>query len=782
MAVGKYALNVVCILAWASALLAQPTRAIVPSDCVSIRDLLHDDVSWHSSIQISPDGRHIAYPVRAPNLATNENDIEVYVQSWPPGKDADQTKGPILSGTGISQLQWRPDGRHLVYLMVHNGAASINEIDVESKALTRLVVLNPNAREFSISKNGDAIVYGVDVAGKERMRGPSADESARGYRIPFEEEGGTVWPERQLFAMHRLRRGWSSPELLVIKSPLSGAPMNALTYLPNSGLDIALSPSGRFLLFEYLETTGTMPEEWRASGYKKLVSNSSRTDAFYLTVLYDLATHKSSLPLKSPFVLSAPVWSQDGKSFTVAGQPLIGSSMEADQMKDSSLGHSSGSHLFWVEPATGSVEVVASQLAYPWEGALYWKDNNEMLVRVSKIGNATRLVREGNQWQPVASYEIPLERSSELATDGHSFVSGHSDFRTPPELFEGTLGSQETHVFAKFNPQFGHLKIAESRELHWKTSTGFDVDGILLIPPDYIEGTRYPLVIQTKPYSRGFGCSLGDSPSFAPQPTADAGILYLGMIPPPFDSPQTQETYYPKGYPGFQGPGGVAEAAFNMDIWDSAIAMLDARGIIDRSRVGIIGFSRTGWYTEFILSHSATHYRAATIADNVEYSLGEYWLRHDGPTLRSWDSMYGGPPYGETLSNWIKYSISFDLDRIHTPVLMEEMGNKQPAFTDPLAPPRLLAEKFELFTGLNRLHRPVEFYYYPNEDHSPDHPLARLSTLQRNLDWYRFWLQGHEDPAQDDPGRYARWRDLLKLQKESDRSEGIAAPPSGTAQ
>jgi dipeptidyl aminopeptidase/acylaminoacyl peptidase len=216
-----------------------------------------------------------------------------------------------------------------------------------------------------------------------------------------------------------------------------------------------------------------------------------------------------------------------------------------------------------------------------------------------------------------------------------------------------------------------------------------------------------------------------------------------------------------------------------MDIWDSAVAMLDARGIIDKNEVGIIGFSRTGWYTEFILSHSATHYRAATVADNVEYSLGEYWLRHDPATIKAWDAMYGGPPYGKTLSNWIKYSISFDLDQIHTPILMEEMGDNQPAFTDPLAPPRLLAETFELFTGLNRLHRPVELYFYPNEDHLPDHPLARLSTLQRNLDWYRFWLQGHENPAADDPDRYARWRGLVKLQNENEKNAGIASPLSG---
>src|ERR1700739_33688 len=557
--------------------------------------------------------------------------------------------------------------------------------------------------------------------------------------------------------------------------------MTALTYLPNNGLEIALSPSGRFLLFNYLETTQTMPEEWRASGYKKLVSNSGRIDAFYLTVMYDLSTQESTLPLKSPFVLSAPVWSPDGTSFAVVGQAPIGSSLEADQMKDSSFGHSSASHLFWVEPGTGAVEVVASNLAYPWEGALYWGNNNEMLVRLSKMDNATRLKREGNRWQSIVSYQIPLAGSSQLATDGHIIVGDYSDFRTPPELFEGMLGSQETRQFARLNPQFDHLKIAESREVHWKTSTGFDVDGIPLIPPDYVEGTRYPIVIQTKPYSRRFGCSFGDSPSFAPQPIANAGILYLGMVSPKLGSPQSQETYYPKGYPGFQGAGGIAEAAFNMDIWDSAVAMLDARGLIDKNEVGIIGFSRTGWYTEFILSHSATHYRAATVADNVEYSLGEYWLRHDTATIRTWDAMDGGPPCGATLTNWIKYSISFDLDQIHTPILMEEMGDKQPAFTDPLAPPRLLAETFELFTGLNRLHRPVELYFYPNEDHSPDHPLARLSTLERNLDWYRFWLQGHETPAPDDPDRYVRWRELLKLQNENERKARAGMSFSGTA-
>jgi len=109
--------------------------------------------------------------------------------------------------------------------------------------------------------------------------------------------------------------------------------------------------------------------------------------------------------------------------------------------------------------------------------------------------------------------------------------------------------------------------------------------------------------------------------------------------------------------------------------------------------------------------------------------------------MKEYDNIYGGPPYGKTLQNWLDYSISFNLDKIHTPLLMEEMG-----YGISTPNPHLfqdgLAESWEVFSGLNLLGRPVEQYFYPNEDHTPDDPKARLASMQRNVDWYRFWLQG----------------------------------------
>jgi hypothetical protein len=37
-------------------------------------------------------------------------------------------------------------------------------------------------------------------------------------------------------------------------------------------------------------------------------------------------------------------------------------------------------------------------------------------------------------------------------------------------------------------------------------------------------------------------------------------------------------------------------------------------------------------------------------------------------------------------------------------------------------------------------------------------PQARLASVQRNLDWYRFWPQSYERPNPEDPDQYVRWR------------------------
>ena len=97
---------------------------------------------------------------------------------------------------------------------------------------------------------------------------------------------------------------------------------------------------------------------------------------------------------------------------------------------------------------------------------------------------------------------------------------------------------------------------------------------------------------------------------------------------------------------------------------------------------------------------------------------------------------------------------------------MEEMGCGT-AYDNPKAVPVNLASHWDLFVGLNHLNRPVELFFYPNEVYQPDHPRAGLATLQRNLDWYRFWLQDVESLDPEGPQQYDRWRRLRDMQNET---------------
>ncbi len=131
--------------------------------------------------------------------------------------------------------------------------------------------------------------------------------------------------------------------------------------------------------------------------------------------------------------------------------------------------------------------------------------------------------------------------------------------------------------------------------------------------------------------------------SFARGILADDGILYLTRYWPGIND--WESNYYPKGY-----PGALAEAAFKQDLVESAVKSLDQRQIIDPTKVGLIGFSRGGWYVEHTLTHSHIPFAAATATDNVQYSMGEYWYWRTEGMSSSLESMYGGPQYGASLA------------------------------------------------------------------------------------------------------------------------------------
>jgi hypothetical protein len=61
---------------------------------------------------------------------------------------------------------------------------------------------------------------------------------------------------------------------------------------------------------------------------------------------------------------------------------------------------------------------------------------------------------------------------------------------------------------------------------------------------------------------------------------------------------------------------------------------------------------------------------------------------------------------------------------------------------------------------------PVDFFIYPNDGHVTEHPEHRFISLQRNLDWFEFWLLGKENDALSKDDQYPRWRQLRTLSED----------------
>src|SRR5260370_12259840 len=260
--------------------------------------------------------------------------------------------------------------------------------------------------------------------------------------IPFKRSLRLRWTREKPLLARGVEGKWTMAESVNITSPLNKQRMTSLPFGNAQDLIPTLSPDGKKLLVSYYDFSPEMPDEWRKSGFMQFRSSAGVIQAFHLLVLYDLATGETRVPLKTPWVIYAPRWSADGKSFVVVARPPINSDLERENVKNQNMG-SSGAHLFWVAPDTGNVEDVASKLAYPWEGPLLWDKNGDLLVRVGSTDTITRFSSKGAEWQPVSSFRIPLKVGNQTATDGKYVIGEFNDTTTPPQLFIYRAGDKQ---------------------------------------------------------------------------------------------------------------------------------------------------------------------------------------------------------------------------------------------------------------------------------------------------------------------------------------------------
>ena len=106
---------------------------------------------------------------------------------------------------------------------------------------------------------------------------------------------------------------------------------------------------------------------------------------------------------------------------------------------------------------------------------------------------------------------------------------------------------------------------------------------------------------------------------------------------------------------------------------------------------------------------------------------------------------------GEGLQQWFRHSPEFNLDKVSTPLRIVDRGRWG------------LLVDWEPYAMLRILHKPVDFIQLNATQHPTTRPAARLVSQGGSVDWFRFWLQGYEDPDPAKREQYARWHKLRAL-------------------
>jgi dipeptidyl aminopeptidase/acylaminoacyl peptidase len=279
--------------------------------------------------------------------------------------------------------------------------------------------------------------------------------------------------------------------------------------------------------------------------------------------------------------------------------------------------------------------------------------------------------------------------------------------------------------------------------------------GTIYWPVGYTEGHRYPLVIQTHGSdSVQFKPSGVSTTTFAAQPLAANGIIVVqGM----------------SCVRGCSGEFKAAQTTQFQETTETLIADLVGRGIADSTKIGLQGYSVTGGTVLYFLTRSK-YAIAAAIAANAYYGSFMQFISFAATDVAAGSSLerfyrevypanrraQGSADSGNWMTRRFGLELdslpAFQIDRVKAPLLLSAGRDE-------------LLSMWEVFEALRIMDKPVEYVYLPDAEHNILKPSERMTSQQGAVDWFRFWLQGYEDPAPAKREQYARWRRLREQQR-----------------
>jgi dipeptidyl aminopeptidase/acylaminoacyl peptidase len=507
---------------------------------------------------------------------------------------------------------------------------------------------------------------------------------------------------------------------------------------------IWMSPDGRWLIIEAPVTE--IPPEWsRYRGvaydgqpFSQLVSiarqNPGEPSRVTRLWLFDIVNRRVEPFWDAPseWARTRILWSADSASVVLGPTYLPGADVD-------SLGWDGDAVVEVSVPDRAISPILGSNDARM--GPRSWLPDGALELNNDDGSTSLTLLKRAETWRPVG-------RAGQTETPSVQIVWAQN-YDQSPRLVAHERRTGRERVLLALNVELSKdAPLGGVEPVHWADETGRTWTASLYYPAHFVAGHRYPLVIQSHPFSPPsdqYSLNGNDSitTAFAAQPLAGRDLFVLQMAQP--DGGLGDEIATPNEWPiMYRG-------------YASAVRNLAARRIVDTARIGLVGFSRSGQYVEYALTQSEFRIAAAVISDNSDPSYVQY-LTSPLDVQLEYERTLGAQPFGTGLAEWLRRSPGFNTASVNAPLRLERASGDVAAVTG----------SWELFSLLRRQGKPVELAVVPeidNSSHVLELPQQILSSQQGTVDWMDFWLNGHEisDPARDD--QYRRWRALKELHK-----------------
>jgi dipeptidyl aminopeptidase/acylaminoacyl peptidase len=699
----------------------------------------------------SPDGRWLLYTLSSPDWKEARRQTDIYVVSIQQGL-ASTRQLTFTGNKNETQPTWGRDGSYFVYASNRDAPSSSENqnqlylMRLDGGEGRKVTEAKEGVSTFALSRDGRWLFYRSGKAGEEQLHRLPIDgiETARAEAVTKHAAGIGAWrlspDSRRIYFVAAERRDEDEKRRREKKFTVdvrnAETPVQALWALDldsrkverlttdsaSSVEDFTLSDDGRWIGF-------------RAIPADRYLRNVTEQDIYGDPFLLEVSSGRIERLLSNGEVgESLPSFSPDGR-FVAFSAPddLEQYSMKNERVYLRAVGDRGGK---WRKLGTafdGDVSVgfwsKDGRTVYFNEGI---KATTQLLALDTVTDTVTQLTREK------AALRVDRDEDSGV------LLINYSDGATPPTVLTvpsvdqvGTRAAWRPLI--ESNPQVRDLALGEQEEITWKSKDGRPVGGVLVRPVGYEPGRRYPLIVAIHGGPAGADV-LRFNGGYGSQVYAGAGYA---VLMPNYRGSTNYGEAHKTGIVGNYFPPGFDDIMSGVD-------HLIAQGIVDASRMGALGWSAGGHWSNWILTHT-DRFKAISSGAGTSNWISMY---AQSDVQRNRQYYLGNKlPYDDFEPYWVQSPIRY-IKNAKTPTMIHVVEG------DPRVPS---PQSVELHMALKRLGVPTELFVYPGQSHGIPDQRNQLVKAVSEMAWMDYYVRG--------VGQKFSWRMVLDTLRDEGEEE-----------